>query len=164
MRFVNREDNTPRQPAAMPYTCGSFSGTPPLGTGSYLMQQPMSTMPGTPVMPITPITPSALGMPTGFPTGGTATPLLPSQGGIPAVPLSEQPPTTVSSVLYTPGFLRTQIGRRMRIEFLIGTGALIDRTGTLLTVGASYILIRLVDSDDVMLCDIYSIKFITIFH
>lgn len=65
--------------------------------------------------------------------------------------------------MYTPGFLRTQIGKRMRIEFLIGTSSFTDRTGTLLAVGASYILIRPVGSDDTMLCDIYSIKFITIF-
>ena len=51
----------------------------------------------------------------------------------------------------------------MRIEFLIGSGAMTDRSGTLLAVGASYILIRLIDSDDIMLCDIYSIKFVTIF-
>ncbi len=102
-------------------------------------------------------------LPTGFPTGGTTTPLLPAQGGMPAIPIGEMPPVTVQSPLYTPGFLRTQIGRRMRVEFLIGTGTLVDRTGTLVAVGASYILIRLVDSDDVMMCDIYSIKFATIF-
>lgn len=51
----------------------------------------------------------------------------------------------------------------MRIEFLIGSGAMTDRSGTLLQVGASYILIRLIDSDDIMMCDIYSIKFVTIF-
>jgi hypothetical protein len=75
----------------------------------------------------------------------------------------EQMPVTVSSPLYTPGFLRTQIGKRMRVEFLIGTNNLTDRSGTLVAVGASYIIIRLVDSDDLMLCDIYSIKFVTIF-
>jgi hypothetical protein len=83
--------------------------------------------------------------------------------GIPAVPISELPPATVQSTLYTPGFLRTQIGRQMRVEFLIGTnGPLVDRTGTLIGVGASYILLRPVESDDVMMCDIYSIKFVTI--
>ena len=41
-------------------------------------------------------------------------------------------------------------------------GPLVDRTGTLLAVGASYILLRLIESDDIMMCDIYSIKFVTI--
>lgn len=113
--------------------------------GGYIVPQPLPTMP------------------SGFPTGGTTTPLLPAQSGLPAVPLSEQPPTTVQSTLYTPGYLRTQIGKRMRIEFLIGTNGTTDRTGTLVTVGASYVIIRLVDSDDLMLCDIFSIKFVTIF-
>lgn len=160
MKYSTRAAGMPQQQpmATMPCTCGSFNGAPPFGMGSLLSQQQIS--PSTQTMQLQPM-PT---MPTGFPTGGTATPLLPAQGGTPAVPLSELPPTTVQSTLYTPGFLRTQIGRRMRVEFLIGTGALIDRTGTLLTVGASYILIRLVDSDDVMMCDIYSIKFVTIFH
>ena len=102
-------------------------------------------------------------MPTGYPTGGTATPLLPSSTGFPATPISELPPTTVQSTMYIPGFLRTQIGKKMRVEFQFGGGPLVDRTGTLVAVGASYILLRLLDdSGNTVLCDIYSIKFITI--
>jgi hypothetical protein len=72
-------------------------------------------------------------------------------------------PSTVQSTMYTPGFLTTQIGKLMRVEFLIGTnGPLIDRVGTLIAVGASYILLRPTGSDDLLLCDIYSIKFVTI--
>lgn len=126
--------------------CGSYNRQPFMQQpGGYQVQQPLPTMP------------------SGYPTGPTTTPLLPMPSGLPALPTSEQPPTTVQSTLYTPGFLRTQIGKRMRIEFLIGTGAMTDRSGTLLAVGASYILIRLIDSDDLMMCDIYSIKFVTIF-
>jgi len=102
-------------------------------------------------------------MPTGFPTGGTTTPLLPAQNGMPAVPVGEMPPVTLQSTLYTPGWLRTQIGKLMRVEFLIGTnGPLVDRTGVLLGVGASYILLQPVNSDDIIMCDIYSIKFVTL--
>ena len=50
----------------------------------------------------------------------------------------------------------------MRVEFLIGTNNLVDRTGILLDVGASYILLRALESDVVTYADIYSIKFITI--
>jgi len=93
-----------------------------------------------------------------------AAPVPSVSGAIPVqtAPLSEQVPSTLQNTFFTPGFLRTQIGRRVRVEFLLGTNLLTDRTGTLVAVGASYIVLRLVDSDDLMMCDIYSIKFVTI--
>jgi hypothetical protein len=133
--------------------CGSLNRQPPM---QMPMQMPMTHPGGFTVQQPLP------GMPSGFATGPTTTPVLPTPAGLPAFPTSEQPPTTVQSTLFTPGFLRTQIGKRMRIEFLIGTGVLTDRTGTLLAVGASYVLIRPVGTNETMLCDIYSIKFVTI--
>lgn len=160
MRFANgykSNDIMEEQPVRMPAPCGStFGGMIPAGAVGGFQQPGQQQM--------TPSQQFMTPLPTGYPTGGTATPLLPSQTGTPAVPVGEQIPLTVQSTLFTPGFLKTQIGRRMRVEFLIGTGTLIDRTGTLLAVGASYILLRLIESDDVMMCDIYSIKFATIFH
>lgn len=50
----------------------------------------------------------------------------------------------------------------MRIEFLIGTNNMVDRIGRLTEVGASYILLTSIESDSLIYCDIYSIKFITI--
>ena len=50
----------------------------------------------------------------------------------------------------------------MRVEFLIGTNNLVDRIGILEDVGASYILLRAIESNNITYCDIYSIKFITI--
>lgn len=101
-------------------------------------------------------------LPSGIPTGPSPTPL-PSP--MMAAPPGEQAPTTVVSPLYTPGFLRTQIGRMMRVEFLIGSnGPLVDRIGTLLAVGVSYILLRPVGANDTIMCDIYSIKFVTIYY
>lgn len=94
-------------------------------------------------------------LPTGYPTGPTLAPF-------PVTPPGELPPTTLQNPIYTPGFLKTQIGKLMRVEFLMGSGPLVDRTGTLLEVGASYILLRQVGTDDVVMCDIYSIKFVTI--
>lgn len=145
--------------------CGAYGRQPPsaLQPGGY--QTPQTLPAGAQMLPqpggfqAAPPQPT---MPSGFPTGGTATPLLPAQGGGPAYPITEQVPTTVQSTLFTPGFLRTQIGRKMRVEFLLNQGPLVDRTGTLLAVGASYILLRLIESDDIMMCDIYSIKFVTI--
>jgi hypothetical protein len=137
-----------RQMTGMPATCGMY-GAP--------LASPMPQM-----MPT---------FPTGIPTGPSPTPLEPvgvvpavqAVPAVPAVPAGEQAPQTLTSTMYTPGFLRTQIGRRMRVEFLIGTsGPTVDRIGTLLGVGASYILLRPIESDDILLCDIYSIKFVTI--
>lgn len=150
----------------MPITCGAYNSLPvpyqkgafqtmPQNTSIMSMQQTMpQTMPSQHIMPTLPTgvpagTPHAAAVPTGpIPAGGT--------------PPAEQVPVTVESTLFTPGFLRTQIGRRIRVEFLLGTNLLTDRTGTLVAVGASYILLRPIDSDDLMMCDIYSIKFATI--
>lgn len=71
-------------------------------------------------------------------------------------------PEILTNPIYTPGFLKTQIGKLMRIEFLIGTNNLVDRIGTLAEVGASYIILNSVENDSLVYCDIYSIKFITI--
>lgn len=72
-------------------------------------------------------------------------------------------PSMLNNPDFTPGFLKTQIGRKVKIEFLIGTSTFTDRIGTLISVGASYILLRLEESDDILMADIYSIKFVTIY-
>lgn len=72
-------------------------------------------------------------------------------------------PETLTDIYFTPGFLKTQIGKTMRVEFLMGTNApLVDRIGVLLAVGASYILLRPIQTQEMLMCDIYSIKFVTI--
>jgi len=82
----------------------------------------------------------------------------------PIVPWNQPVPVTTESLQYMNGFMRTQIGRRVRVEFLIGTNTLTDRTGTLLAVGANYILINEVETDDILLCDFYSIKFVKFYY
>lgn len=71
-------------------------------------------------------------------------------------------PEILTNPIYTPAFLKEQIGKLMRVEFLIGTNNLVDRIGFLEDVGASYILLRSVENDSLVYCDIYSINFITI--
>lgn len=78
------------------------------------------------------------------------------------VNINQNSPEILTNNIYTPAFLRENIGKLMRVEFLIGTNNLVDRTGILIDVGASYILLRALESDIVTYCDIYSIKFITI--
>jgi len=74
------------------------------------------------------------------------------------------PTTPVLDIGYTQGYLKSQIGQRIKVEFLIGTNMLIDREGTLVDVGISYIIIREVETDDLLLCDIYSIKFVRFYY
>lgn len=78
------------------------------------------------------------------------------------VDINQNSPEILTNNIYTPAFLRENIGKLMRVEFLIGTNNLVDRTGILVDVGASYILLRALESDVITYADIYSIKFITI--
>ena len=77
------------------------------------------------------------------------------------VTINQNSPEILTNSIYTPAFLREQIGKLMRVEFLIGTNNLVDRIGILEDVGVSYILLRSIESDTITYCDIYSIKFIT---
>ncbi len=71
-------------------------------------------------------------------------------------------PEILTNPIYTPAFLREQIGKLMQVEFLIGTNNMVDRIGFLEDVGASYILLRSFEGDSLIYADIYAIKFITI--
>ena len=84
------------------------------------------------------------------------------QGESRNVQINPNSPEILTNNIYTPAFLREQIGKLMRVEFLIGTDNLTDRIGILEDVGASYILLRSVESNNLIYCDIYAIKFITI--
>ncbi len=119
------------------------SGRPGLPSGRSVMPPAAETMPYTPAdtTPSRPLVPMA-----------------------PAAPPAAEAPSTVQSPYYTAGFLRNFLGRSMRVEFLIGTsGALVDRIGELVEVGASYIVLRPLLSDELIMCDLYSIKFVTIY-
>ena len=78
------------------------------------------------------------------------------------VQINENSPEILTNNIYTPAFLRSNIGKLMRVEFLIGTNTITDRIGILEDVGASYILLRSLQSNEITFADIYSIKFITI--
>lgn len=70
-------------------------------------------------------------------------------------------PPTLTETIYTPGYLRLHIGDLMRVEFLIGNQTT-DRVGRLKQVGASFIVLSALDGGSEIVCDIYSIKFVTI--
>ena len=71
-------------------------------------------------------------------------------------------PETYTNSLYSPGFFRNFIGKLVKAEFLLGSAGMQDRIGILVDVGASYIVLRSVQDNNLLYCDIFSIKFLTI--
>lgn len=125
-------------------------------------QIPGMTAGGQPA-PMFPTAPIGTTLPSGMPAGTYMTPMPVPAEELPQV--SAPAPETLQNTTYLPGFLKTQIGKTMRVQFLIGTtGPLVDRIGTLLGVGANYILMRPQESDDIISADLYSIKFVDIFQ
>ena len=62
------------------------------------------------------------------------------------------------------GFLRTQVGRPVQVDFLVGTNSIVTRSGILLAVGANFILINETETDDILACDFYNIKFVRFYY
>ncbi len=73
-------------------------------------------------------------------------------------------PVTPESIQYLNGFIRTQIGRRITVTFLIGSNQMEEKSGFLLGVGANYILLNELDTNDLTACDFYNIKFIRFYY
>lgn len=72
------------------------------------------------------------------------------------------PETLVNSV-FLPAYLKSHIGKLMKIECLIGNRIEI-RIGTLLEVGADFLVIKLKENCSSMVIEGSSVKFITIIH
>lgn len=133
------------------------------------LQQMQQGMGGQPYPQFTPMQPDMTAQPfQQFPimqpgmAAQPTQPMVPMEGG---AGLGLQPSSPVESdINYTQGYLKTKIGQRVKIEFLIGTNMLVDREGTLTAVGISYVIIREVETDDDLLCDIYSIKFVRFYY
>lgn len=152
------------------------------------MQMPMTPgmqmfpTPATPTAPIAPAAPTAPAAPV-----ASATPTIPQPSPeqertlpinpllprvlpvspnitVPANPLL--PPdyaTTLDyeSLQYLNGYLRTQIGKYVKAEFLVGSTNIAVKYGKLTGVGLNYILIENPATGDVSACDFYNIKFFT---
>ncbi len=82
----------------------------------------------------------------------------------PITSATEPQAMTLESTEYLNGYLRTKIGQKVRVEFLIGTGTLVDKFGILVGVGANYITIRQAETGNLVACDFYSIKFISFYN
>ena len=68
------------------------------------------------------------------------------------------------SLQYMNGFLRTHVGRPVQVDFLVGTNSIVTRSGILLAVGANFILINETETDDILACDFYNIKFVRFYY
>ena len=68
------------------------------------------------------------------------------------------------SLQYMNGFLRTQVGRPVQVDFLVVTNSIVTRSGILLAVGANFILINETETDDILACDFYNIKFVRFYY
>ncbi len=72
--------------------------------------------------------------------------------------------TTLDSTQFLNGYLQTMIGKNVTVEFLFGTGTLSDRTGMLMNVGANFITIREIGSNNLLICDFFSIKLVRVYQ
>lgn len=137
------------------YDMGTFPQTKTTSMPNVYSPMPMS-------MPMTMDQNPLPSLPTGVPAGGLVGPV-PGPQGTTMLDMGV-PHSTVDNIQFVAGFLKTQIGRNMRVEFLVGSnGPLVDRIGTLRVVGTSYIILQPVGSREVIMCDLYSIRFVTIF-
>ena len=59
-------------------------------------------------------------------------------------------------------FAKSQIGRNVTIEFLIGENSLIEKSGTIVAVGENYILLNEAGTRNFVACDLKNVKFIYI--
>lgn len=87
-----------------------------------------------------------------------------NNSGLPVTDYAHPYPVTQESIQYLNGFIRTQIGRRVSIDFLVGSNSLVTKQGYLLGVASNYILINEIDTNDLTTCDFYNIKFIRFFY
>lgn len=68
------------------------------------------------------------------------------------------------SIQYLNSFVRTQIGRMVQVNFLVGSTNLMTLEGTLLGVGANFLLLNEKGTNDITTCDFYNIKFMRFYY
>ncbi|HEY8891105.1 MAG TPA: hypothetical protein VIM70_12700 [Clostridium sp.] len=94
-----------------------------------------------------------------------STPPVAKPGSSATSPDYEIAPTSpiVNNPLYNQGWLQSQIGKYVKVDFLLGTSTFQDRQGTLQEVGISFIVLKESSTNNLIMCDIYSIKFVTVY-
>ena len=68
------------------------------------------------------------------------------------------------NIQYLNSFARTQIGRMVQVNFLAGSTTMLTLEGTLLGVGANFLMINERGTNDITTCDFYSIKYMRFYY
>jgi hypothetical protein len=76
-------------------------------------------------------------------------------------PMDREGPPPVFDIEYIPGYLLSNIGKNVRAEFVIGN-SYVDKVGRLIEVGVNYFVLDDVNSKTHIMCDLYSVKFVTV--
>ncbi|WP_427338887.1 hypothetical protein [Caloranaerobacter sp. DY30410] len=117
--------------------------------------------PSTPMQPMMPMMPQMPIMPMpcpGYPVG------MPPQIENPVDFEIEPGPPVIVDKNYLQGYLKTLIGKFIRVDFIVGTNMFVDKEGTLEEVGIDHIVLRQAETNDLIVCDLYSIKFVKVFE
>ncbi|MEA4894158.1 MAG: hypothetical protein VB064_02735 [Oscillospiraceae bacterium] len=96
------------------------------------------------------------------PAQAPVVPAIPMQQSTPLTPITQQGPPPSTEKGYIPYYLASNIGKNVRAEFIIGTTQYADKTGMLTEVGINYFVLRDVNSHTDIMCDLYSVKFVTL--
>ena len=77
------------------------------------------------------------------------------------MPFRQGPPPSTEKG-YIPYFLASNIGKLVRAEFIIGTSQYFDKVGRIVEVGVNYFVLDDINFNQLVMCDLYSVKFVTI--
>lgn len=86
---------------------------------------------------------------------------------IPQTPMTTQELTEtidITDVQSYLGFLRTQIGRYMRVEQLMGSNIVENRYGFLVGIGSNFIILQEITSGNIMVVDLFTIRLTYIYY
>lgn len=135
-------------------------------TGSLLPPQDMTPI----VTPNTPDPGPGAGNPAASSPGSSMTPeLIPNAPTftVPANPLLPEGYREVldyNAVQYANGFYRTQIGRFVRIEQLMGSNTVETKEGYLIGVGINYVILQEMSTGNIQVIDFYGIKSMYVYY
>ncbi len=82
----------------------------------------------------------------------------------PLLPPGYQEMISYENLQYMNGFLRTQIGKYLRVEQLMSTNQIENRIGYLVGVGLNYILLQQAGTGNISAIDYYSIKYVYVYY
>ena len=91
---------------------------------------------------------------------------MPAASAMSAVPsqtlnISTSPRATDTA--YLQGYLQQHLGKYVQIYFVVGTQQNAQRDGILNEIGTNFLVIREVGSNRLIVCDLYSVKFVNIY-